>query len=98
MRKSPQIGDVVCRKSSEKQELFVQQRRSKKNGNERRSRGAGLRTRCGVERNSPPVMRSSMSPMLQTNEPGTGGAETHRDRDFTSRPPASSCNRIVSRP
>ena len=44
------------------------------------------------------VMRSSMSPMLQTNEPGTGGAATHRDRDFTSRPPASSCNRIVSRP
>ena len=25
-----------------------------------------------VERNSPPVMRSSMSPMLHTNEPGTG--------------------------
>jgi hypothetical protein len=71
---------------------------SKKNGNESRSHGAGLRTRWGVERYRPPVIRSSMSPMLQTNEPGIGGAGTQRERDLTSRPPASSCNKIVSRP
>ena len=47
---------------------------SKKNGNDSRSRPLRLRTRCGVERYQPPVSRSSMSPMLQTNAPGIGGA------------------------
>ena len=47
------------------------------------------------------VMRSSMSPMLQTNEPGDGGRfdPAHlAARDFTSSPPASSCLRMVSTP
>ena len=47
---------------------------SRKNGNDSRGRPLRLRTRCGVDRYQPPVSRSSMSPMLQTNVPGTGGA------------------------
>ena len=43
-------------------------------GSDSRVRPLRLRTRCGVERYQPPVRRSSMSPMLQTNVPGTGGA------------------------
>ena len=71
---------------------------SKKNGNDRRSRRAALRTRCGVERYSPPVMRSSMSPRLQTNEPGIGGASIQPRSRLHLQPPASSCSRIVSTP
>ena len=65
---------------------LVHQRFPEKAGNEGGSRGAGLRTRWGVERNRPPVMRSSMPPILQTNEPGTGGAETHRDLEEAALP------------
>ena len=57
-----------------------------------------FRTRWGVERYSPPVMRSSMSPRLQTRDPGTGGAGIQRPRLLTSRPPASSWRRMVSSP
>ena len=49
---------------------------SKKNGQAMRSRPRGLRTRCGVDRYTPPVMRSSMSPRLQTSAPGCGGIST----------------------
>src|SRR2546430_13656753 len=40
-------------------------------------------------RSSPPVMRSSMSPMLQTKDRGKGGASTQPSRVFTCRPPTS---------
>ena len=55
---------------------FASHAGSKKNAYEMRWRPRGDRTRCGVERYRPPVMRSSMSPTLQTSVSGTTGTST----------------------
>jgi hypothetical protein len=71
---------------------------SKKNGNDSLVRPLLLRTRCGVDRYQPPVSRSSMSPMLQTNVPGMGGASIQPSGVAICRPPLSSWASSVSSP
>jgi len=72
--------------------------RSRKNGKESRPWPLRLRTRCGVDRYQPPVSRSSMSPMLQTSVPGTGGASIQPSGAAICSPPLSSWARRVTSP
>ena len=62
------------------------------------SRPLSLRTRCGVDRYQPPVSRSSMSPMLATKVPASGGASIQPAGVLTWRPPLASWASRVSRP